>query len=413
MRIRGKLVAVLVSLALVGAACSGDDDGGGGGGGEAAADGQYEATIRRTAFGVAHIEAEDLGSLGFGQGYAFAEDHLCTLADQIVKVRGERARWFGPGEEDEYLNSDFAYRQLDLVGRAEALLGDLDPDARTVIDGYAAGYNAYLEETGVDAVPGWCAGEAWVRPLTTVDLLTYYKDLGLLASGRNFLDFAATAQPPAAAAGGTGDGATDDTTGAAEAALGLPQGDAIGSNGWAIGTERSESGGGVLLANPHFPWSGELRLWESHLTVPGELDVYGISLLGAPGVLIGFNDAVAWTHTVSAGNRFTAYTLDLVPGEPTSYVYGDEERAMTSTDVTVEVLGDDGEVTEETRTLWSSHYGPIINFPGRAGPRTSRSPTGTPTSTTTCSSSSSWPWTGPGAWRSSRPPTATSPASRG
>lgn len=362
MRTGGKVLALLVTLLLLAAACSSDDGGGGEGaddGDATAADGDYEATIRRTAFGVPHIAADDLGSLGFGQGYAFAEDHLCTLADQVVKVRGERARWHGAGEEDANLNSDLAYRQLDLVGRAEQALPDLDPDARAVIQGYAAGYNAYLAETGVDELAGWCAGEEWVEPITELDLVTYYKDLGLLASGRNFLDFAATAQPP----GGAGDGGATTTT---EAALALPTTEAatIGSNGWAIGADRSETGGGMLLANPHFPWSGELRLWESHLTVPGEIDIYGASLLGTPGVLIGFNDAVAWTHTVSAGNRFTAYTLDLVPGDPTSYVYGDEERAMTSTDVTVEVLGDDGEVTEETRTLWSSHYGPILDFPG-------------------------------------------------
>lgn len=370
MRSGGKVLALLVSLVLVGAACSSDDGGGGGGdssSGPSTADGTYEATIRRTAYGVPHIAADDLGSLGFGQGYAFAEDHLCTLADQVVKVRGERSRWHGAGEDDANLNSDLGYRQLDLVGRAEAALPELDADAREVIQGYAAGYNAYLAETGVDALDGWCAGEEWVEPITELDLVTYYKDLGLLASGRNFLDFAATAEPPAGAGGGAGGGAGDDgATTTTESALALPTTEAatIGSNGWAIGADRSETGGGMLLANPHFPWSGELRLWESHLTVPGELDVYGASLLGTPGVLIGFNDAVAWTHTVSAGNRFTAYTLDLVPGDPTSYVYGDEERAMTSDEITVEVLGDDGEVTEETRTLWSSHYGPIINFPG-------------------------------------------------
>ena len=25
----------------------------------------------------------------------------------------------------------------------------------------------------------------------------------------------------------------------------------------------------MLVGNPHFPWEGELRLWESHVTVPG------------------------------------------------------------------------------------------------------------------------------------------------
>jgi acyl-homoserine-lactone acylase len=120
----------------------------------------------------------------------------------------------------------------------------------------------------------------------------------------------------------------------------------------------------MLVANPHFPWEGELRFWESHLTVPGSMNIYGAQLEGLPGIGIGFTDEFGWTHTVSAGNRFTAYTLDLVPGKPTSYRYDDGEKAMTSRDETVKVLGDDGNLTDVTRTLWFSEYGPILDFPG-------------------------------------------------
>ena len=48
---------------------------------------RYSAEIRRTSHGIPHIKAADIGSLGFGEGYAFAQDHLCSLADQIVKAR--------------------------------------------------------------------------------------------------------------------------------------------------------------------------------------------------------------------------------------------------------------------------------------------------------------------------------------
>ena len=64
----------------------------------------------------------------------------------------------------------------------------------------------------------------------------------------------------------------------------------------------------LLLANPHFPWEGELRFAEVQLTVPGQFDVYGANLLGLPGIGIGFTDGVAWTHTVSAGKRMTCTT---------------------------------------------------------------------------------------------------------
>src|SRR5262245_3722311 len=64
----------------------------------AAAAPAYRATIRWTSHGVPHVVAGDLGGLAFGQGYAFATHHVCVLADQIVKLRSERARLFGPGD---------------------------------------------------------------------------------------------------------------------------------------------------------------------------------------------------------------------------------------------------------------------------------------------------------------------------
>ena len=58
--------------------------------------GGLDATIRRTAHGIPHIEAKDYAGLGYGYGYAFAQDNLCTIAEQYVTVRGERSRYFGP-----------------------------------------------------------------------------------------------------------------------------------------------------------------------------------------------------------------------------------------------------------------------------------------------------------------------------
>ena len=132
----------------------------------------------------------------------------------------------------------------------------------------------------------------------------------------------------------------------------------LASNGWALGGERTESGGGMVLANPHFPWTGERRLWESHLTIPGELDVYGVSLLGTPGVQIGFNRDVAWTHTVSDGKRLTMYELALVPGRPTAYRYDGRELEMTAVDHRVKVKQKTRSVTDFVAHAPSSRYCP-------------------------------------------------------
>jgi acyl-homoserine-lactone acylase len=100
------------------------------------------------------------------------------------------------------------------------------------------------------------------------------------------------------------------------------------------------------------------------LTVPGQADVYGAQLIGVPGVGIGFTRHVAWTHTVSAGNRFTAYRLTLAPGDPTSYMFDGKPEKMTSKQATIQVKQPDGSTTDMTRSLWSSRQGPILQFPG-------------------------------------------------
>ena len=308
----------------------------------------YRATITRTEYGIPHIVADDWGSLGFGQGYAFAEDRACTLIDQVIKVRGERARWFGPGNDDANLTSDYAYRHLGLHDDADERFAGVSTRVVEIIAGYVAGFNAQVIE---QAPSGWCAGEPWVQPITATDLFAYLNDVALFASSGVLLQPIANATPPDGSPPAIDISATTivapDTTTVSPAtvlpATVLPTTTSLGSNGWAIGSDLSAGGGGLLLANPHFPWEGEKRLWESQLTLTtGEVNVYGVGLTGVPGVLIGFNDSVAWTHTVSAGHRMTLYSLALAPGDPTSYVYGGETKAMAAQDITIDVLQPDG-----------------------------------------------------------------------
>lgn len=356
MRLRRPLLALLLLTSAM--ACTGDDDGAADGptttpDEEVAADDGYRAELVRTTDGVVHVTGDTLADAAFGQGWASSEDRPCDLVDQVLMIRGERAAHFG----EDHVERDIAWRATGIFELASEDWAQVDADAREQIEAFTAGWNAQLEEVGVDGLTGWCAGESWVRPVEPVEVYAYARSLALLASSGAVLDLLAGAEPP-------GSGASADE-GADEAALadGLaPLAErAVASNAWAVGSERSTDGRGLLLANPHFPWEGSLRFWESHLVVPGEVDAYGVQLTGLPGIGIGFTEDLAWTHTVSAGNRFTGYQLDLVEGDPTSYRFGDETRRMTSREVRIEVLGED---EPRTVTLWRSHHGPIVDVPG-------------------------------------------------
>ena len=331
---------------------------------------RFEATIRRTTDGVPHISGATLADVTYGQGWVSGEDHGCTLIDQVLKVSGTRAAALGPGAVGENVDSDFAWKA---IGIFDVATTDFEAASAQVVEqfeAFTAGWNDQLADVGGERLTGWCAGADWVRPITPVEVYAYARSIALQASSGAIIDFLGVAQPPTVEPVGIRNRTDErpdsiDLEAFAAADLGLVDDAGLASNAWAIGRDRvAGNDGGVLLANPHFPWEGELRFAEFHLTVPGEVDVYGAQLLGIPGVGIGFTDGVAWTHTVSAGKRMTGYNLTLDPASPTSYLVDGVSVPMTPTDVAIDILRPDGTVDTETRTLWRSEYGPIIDFPG-------------------------------------------------
>jgi acyl-homoserine-lactone acylase len=331
------------------------------------------ATIRTTSHGVPHIVASDFEGLGYGYGYVSAQANICVLADIYVTVNAERSRWFGPtgtyeqggnGATQTNLNSDFFFQRIKDRGIIEGLL-DLEPprgprpEIEQGVRGYVAGYNRWLRDTGVDNIDDpRCAGDPWVRPITEMDAYRRFYQLGLLASQGVAIDGIAGAEPP------PGAGPAQPTSAEQQAMIGelggrLPLG-GIGSNMYGLGRDATDNGRGMVLGNPHFPWDGSERFFESQLTIPGQVNVSGGSLFGVPVINIGHTDHLAWSHTVSTAFRFTPFELRLVPGSPTTYIYDGQPRDMRRDVVTVTVRNDDGTLSEQTRTLYSSHHGSIF-----------------------------------------------------
>ncbi len=318
----------------------------------------YRVDIRTTEFGIPHIQADDYFSAGVGVGFALARDHVCILADQFVKVNSQRARYYGAGAGDANIDSDFAWLGLRVRQTAEERYDELPEDVRDMMEGYVTGYNRYLADTPASDIDPRCAGAEWLQPIDEIDLLTYYNSLALEGSGRQLQDFVATAQPPP----GFRDGEPAFPIPPLSALEELKE-SALGSNAWGIGRERSEGGRGMLLANPHFPSDGGLKLWEHHITIPDELNVYGVGLLNACVPLIAFNEQLGWSHTVTPTPRVVVYRLTLNPEDPTQYDFDGEWVDMESQTYEIEVLGDGGSTSSVQRTLYRTMYGPMINAP--------------------------------------------------
>src|SRR5699024_10877375 len=283
---------------------------------------------------------------------AQAQENLCTLSEQLMKLRGETALYFGP--EQMNIANDIGYKAMDYTAQAQELFGELSSQAQAMMKGYAAGFNQALEEMDGD-YPTPCQGMPWVQPITEQDLLAYHLDLAGLASARNFLPAMAAAQPPSEQVTPMVSNIELDPTQVLTS-------EGIGSNGWALGKDKVEEGNAMLIGNPHFPYDGELRFYEQHLTIPNELDITGVGLIGLPIVVIGFNDNLGWTHTVSQSKRFTLYQLELDPEDPTRYMFDGESRGMTSKEVTVMVNIGQPEPMEHKQTVYFTHFGPVVNL---------------------------------------------------
>jgi acyl-homoserine-lactone acylase len=351
----------------------------------AAGDLDLKAEIRTTSYGIPHVIADDFAGVGFGLGYSFAKSDLCTVADRWLTVRAQRSRYLGPdgtrnasyddpslrrdgGQNFSNLESDFFWKRildLDVLGHDLAQPPPIGPtpEVRELVRGYAAGYNRYLTEVGVDNIPDpRCRGQEWVVPITERDVYLRAMHWNLYNSVRSMsapLRSIVDAAPPS-----SNDSASDAKP-VERAALVLPPNpdddpEAHASNLIALGKDATVNGRGMLFSNPHWRWHEPERWFEAHLTVPGRMNAYGATLEGTPAIIFGFNTDVAWTHTASVPRRETIYELRLAPQAPTSYMYEGKVRQMTSRTVTVDVKEANGQLAKRSWTFWETHNGPVI-----------------------------------------------------
>ena len=111
-----------------------------------------------------------------------------------------------------------------------------------------------------------------------------------------------------------------------------------------------------MVQNPHLPWSNEFLFTEYHFNLDGR-NLYGANIIGMPGIAIGFNESLGWSHTDNTIDNSDTYELDLVDG---NYLLDGKQKKFQTRTKTIQVKQLDGTTVKRDLTILKSEHGPII-----------------------------------------------------
>lgn len=331
---------------------------------------------------VPHIFAENEGDAFYVQGYVTARDRLWQMELQTYAAAGRLSEILGP----KLVQYDRKQRRLGMVYAAEYTVKEMlaDPATKEAVTAYAAGVNAYIatltpaiypvEYKILDYKPErWdIIKSALLLKYMAHDLAGFADDLEFTNARRLFSmqdfelmypDFHEATDPiipkgtayPKATLKPT---APPDSVLAAAAAYmkfktDKPDPD-NGSNNWAVAGSKTRSGAPILCNDPHLNLSLPSLWYEVQIHTPG-MNVYGASLPGAPGVIIGFNDHIAWGVTNGEEDVKDYYSMQFRNGR-TEYLYNGSYRKA---DLRIEEIKVRGGATIHDTVAYTV-FGPVM-----------------------------------------------------
>jgi len=363
--------------------------------------------IKRDKFGVPHIYASNLHDLFYSQGYIHAQDRFWQMDFWRHIGSGRLSEMFGESQ----IETDKVLRTLGWARVVEKELQSLDQESLLILEAYAQGVNAYLADHKSSDLSLEYAILKLINPSYSPELwlplhsLTWAKamawDLGgnmdeeierailyksLTSEQIDEIFPAYPADHPFIIPGieqtnlqnHTIDSEdevrllwNDDLDKALETSrkrltmldtiLG-PRGAGIGSNNWVISGQRTVSGKPLLVNDPHLGiqmpsiWY-EIGLHCEPKNLQCPFEVTGFSFAGAPGVVIGHNNQIAWGFTNVGPDVQDLFIEKVNPENPGQYEVNGAWVDFQKVNETIRVAGDD---PVELEILYTRH-GPVIS----------------------------------------------------
>ncbi|HEV2188482.1 MAG TPA: penicillin acylase family protein [Stellaceae bacterium] len=329
-----------------------------------------EVTIARDAAGVPTITATTDDDAAFGLGFAHAQDRLFQMEVQRRYGAGRLAEIFG----EAAVPIDTQMRVLGLYRAAEAAWPKLSPAARSGIEAYCAGVNAYVATHALLLPPEFVMLRFKPETWTPADTLVWGKlmDFQLGGNYRGELLRARLAQtvstkdmaflyPDYPSDGPTTLAALAPLyrrlpLGSLYAALPAQLGPRYASNNWVVDGAHSTSGKPLLANDPHLGFSTPGVWYLARLKTPGH-EMSGATVAGNPMVVVGHNDKIAWGFTTTTADIEDLFIEKLDPKDPTRYLTPDGNAAFSTRQETITVR----DAAPVMITIRATRHGPVIS----------------------------------------------------
>ena len=339
-----------------------------------------EVIVRFDDRAVPHIFATNDQDLYMAQGFVMAGDRLWQMdfyaraaSGRLSEVLGERAL-----EYDRY------QRRIGMVWGAERLLAEMEANdtTRTILNAFTAGINARIAQLKPADYPfefkllGY-APEPWSNLKTALMFMNIRNDLSGSSSehrlantrklkGEAFMNQFFTNRQDWV------DPIVPRQTPWNFTPLSVEQPETSylsplfsyeppfqpnpynGSNNWAVAGSKTATGKPLLSNDPHLNLTLPAIWYESQLVTP-EMNVYGVSLTGTPGITIGFNQDVAWGLTNTGSDVLDWLQITWKDSTRNEYRYDGGWRSTEKRTEVIRVRGGADVVDEVVYT----HHGPV------------------------------------------------------
>ena len=379
---------------------------------------QKEVTVERDRWGVPHIRANSVEDAAEAQGYVMAQDRLWQM-DLLRRVaRGQLSEILGKTT----LAIDKDFRTMQFGRAADRDLGLLDKDSRAIMEAYARGVNRFIESHGRHLPLEFSLLGYKPQPWQAADSLTIsaYMYRTLTNTWQNELDRATVearvgndrakdlfsldaaldhfvvgdpnvpndgsqgtrvqadpdedddddTEPDTVLKARTGDEDSATRSPDLTSALAISVRDSLldmqqeirrglGSNNWVVNGAHTATGKPLLANDTHLELSLPPIWYEVHVTAPG-WNVKGFTLPGAPLVIIGHNDRIAWGFTNNGADVQDLYIETFNPAAPDEYRVRGIWTTAQLYDETIRVKG----AADEHLKVVVTRHGPVVRREG-------------------------------------------------